>query len=143
MIERIIQLDKLEFDEQGGNAIMMCKIEILSFQNEEAWMIKIPEKTVPHFVVQFAALHLGVIETMKLVDKASDCTINIYQNSIGHKAEYKICLNQEEYPISQTSLEAIAALMTRNAINGWSETAHIDIDITEYISLCFTIEPPL
>ena len=138
-----MEFDKLEFGELGGNAIMICKIEKLSFQNEEAWMIKIPEKTVPHFVVQFAALHLGVIEIMKLVDKASDCTINIYQTTIGRKAEYKICLNQEEYPISQTSLEAIAALMTRNAINGWSDTAHIDIDITEYISLCFAIEPPL
>ena len=138
-----IEFDILDFDEQGGNSIMICKIEKLSFQNEEAWMIKIPEKTVPYFVVQLAALHLGVIGTTKLVDKASDYTINIYQNTIGCKSEYKICLNQEEHSISQTSLEAIATLMTRIAINGWSDTAHIDIDITEYIYLCFTIEPPL
>jgi hypothetical protein len=122
---------------------MIYKIEKMVFHNEEAWMIKIPEKAVLHFVVQFAALHLGVIETIKLIDKTSGCTINIYQNAIGGKAEYKICLNKEEYPISKTSLEAIAALLTRVAINGWFDTAHIDIDIKESISLCFTVEPPL
>ena len=122
---------------------MICKIEKLVFQNEEAWLIKIPEKAVPHFVVQFAALHLGVIETINLLDKTSGCAINIYQKTIDCKPEYKICFNKEEYPISKTSLEAIAALLTRVAINGWFDTAHIDIDIKEYISLCFTVEPPL
>ena len=122
---------------------MTCKIEKLVFHNEEAWMITLPEKAVPHFIVQFAALHLGVIETIKLTDKTSDCTIHINQKTTGWKVEYSIFLNKEEHPISQTKFEAIVAFMTRIAINGWSDTAHIDIAIQEYISLCFVVEPPL
>lgn len=121
---------------------MICKIEKLVFHNEEVWMIKISEKAVPDIIVQFAALHLGVIETMMLIDKATGCTIHIYHDAKESKVKYKIGLNKEQHPISQTSLEAMVALMTRVAINGWSDTAHIDIEINEYISLCFAVELP-
>lgn len=122
---------------------MTCKIERLVSHNEEAWIIKLTTKVVPDFVVLFAALHLEIIETIQLVDKASDCTIKIYhQGTKKNKAEYKIGLNKEEYPISRINLEAITALMTRVAMNGWFDAAHIDIEINEYTSLCFAIESP-
>lgn len=119
---------------------MKCKIEKLVFYNEEAWIIKMPTNVVPDFIVLFAALHLGTIETMQLVDTTSNCTIRIHRCIKKNKAEYTIRLDGEEYPISQISLEAIAALMTRIAIQGWSDASHIDIEITESISVCFAVE---
>ena len=94
---------------------MICKIEKLVFHNEEVWMIKISEKAVPDIIVQFAALHLGVIETMMLIDKATGCTIHIYHDAKESKVKYKIGLNKEQHPISQTSLEAmVKKRMTMN-----------------------------
>ena len=119
---------------------MKCKIQKLVSHNEEAWIIQLPTNVVPDFIVLFAALHLGTLETMHLVDKTSNCTINIQRYIKKNKAEYIIRLDKEEYPISKTSLEAIAALMTHIAINGWSDSSHIDVEITESISVCFAVE---
>ena len=120
---------------------MKCGIEKLVSYNEEAWIVKLPTNIVPDFIVLIAALHLGTIAAMHLVDKTSNCTINIQRYTKKNKAEYIIRLDREEYPISKTSLEAITALMTRVAINGWSDTSHIDVEINESISVCFTVEP--
>jgi hypothetical protein len=119
---------------------MRCGIEKLVSNNEEAWIIKLPINAVPDFIVLFAALHLGTLETMHLMDKTSNFIINIQRYPKKNKADYIIRLGQEEYPISKTNLEAIAALMTHIAINGWSDSSHIDVEITESISICFAVE---
>ena len=131
---------QLEFNRHGDEAIMKCKIQKLVSHNEEVWIINLPTNVVPDFIVLFAALHLGTLETMHLVDKSSNCIISIQRYTKKNKAEYIIRLDKEEYPISKTSLEAIAALMTHIAINGWSNSSHIDIEITESISVCFAVE---
>ena len=120
---------------------MNCKIEKLVSCNEEAWIIKLPIKVVPDFVVRIAALYLGTIAAINLVDKTSNCTINILRYIKKNKTEYIIRLDREEHPIFKTNLEAITALMTGVAINGWSDTSHIDVEINEFISVCFAVEP--
>ena len=119
---------------------MNCKIEKLDSHNEEAWIIKLPTIAVTDFIVLFAALHLEMIETIRLLDKISNYSISIQRYTKKNKSEYLIRLDKEEYPISKTSLEAIAALMTHIAINGWSDSSHIDVEINESISVCFAVE---
>ena len=65
------------------------------------------------------------------------------QRDIANKAtEYVIRINDETFPITRTNLESIASLMIDVAINGWSDVAHIDIELNEYVSVCFYVEPP-
>ena len=121
---------------------MRCKIEKLIAGKEEALIIKIPLKAVTDFIVLFAALHLEKIQSIHLGDKASDCFVNIQRDIAKKVPEYVIRINDETFPIRRTSLEAIASLMTDVAINGWSDVAHIDIELNEYISVCFYVESP-
>ena len=113
-----------------------CTIEILSGSQETCWFITLPCQTVASASLLFSALHLGSIPDVCFRDPRTKKCITVCPDSI--------MLENQTFPSARYWFEALWHLLTNTAMNGWTDTAHIDKTIPTAngeICLTFTIAP--
>ena len=113
-----------------------CTIEILSTSQEICWFISIPSQNVTAASLLFSALHLGLIPHVFFQDPHTKKSVTVRPDSVS--------IENQLFPSAQYWFDALWHLLVNTALNGWTDTAHLDKTIpTENGEICltFTITP--
>lgn len=117
-----------------------CRIEQIRMEAEELWILAIPSESVKDVIVDFAAFYLGKKKNVLFADRSRASKIQIKR---GAASDYRLSLNDKTVSVTQTWLEAVAAMLTDVAMYGWIDMAHVDQDFETgqgTIDVCVKVE---
>ena len=110
---------------------IFCRLETIAAPGEDAWIITIDHTDVPNAVILLTALRLGKIDQIHLTDRRQTAVIR----------SDSLTLADTAVPITSVRLDAVCAMLTEVCLNGWTDTAHLDMDLGR-TSVCIAAAPP-
>ena len=113
-----------------------CVIDILEENEEFFWIITVSSSDVSQTALYLSALHNAIVPEIRFQD--------IRRKEIVAITLHDLSLNNRTVSITPTWLDALLSLFLRVALNGWTDTAHLDgtfSDESSEISITVTITP--
>ena len=95
-----------------------CSIDILEEYGEACWLVAVSMDNAMQAALQLSALHTGLISRITFQDSLHSKVLTLDKCSAvcgGHLV-----------PLTEPWLEAVWHLFLKTALNGWTDTAHLD-----------------
>ena len=113
-----------------------CTIDILTDNTEICWLIRLSSADASDAALLFSALHLGMIPEVRFRDSHVQENFLIRMDAA--------VLDDLSISIPTTWTEALLHLFLNTALNGWTDTAHLDKTFhcaNKDITITITITP--
>ena len=95
-----------------------CSIQVLEDIGEICWIIEISHRVIPQAALQLSALHNSLLSNVRFRDVGGINILMIDSDTI--------TLADKKVYSTSIWFEALLRLFLNTALNGWTDTAHLD-----------------
>ena len=125
---------------------IICSIESVCYKLEKAYQISIDWNNLENAIVLFSAFNLDVIKQITLISEDGWSLMLLKKNTHNKCLSVGIQIDGKAYSLPPYWLDTILCMLIKSKIYGWSQTDHVDQDLSsgnESISLCFCVSSGL